>query len=112
MNNEWLNRKKNLQEENELRAEIRQELEVEFNRLLEEGYEQAYQILLAEQEKSKNLEAKLCQEFDEKLRQQKEYIVDKVDQYLNHLQRKYECTRDELTKGKSPTKIVEEALKE
>lgn len=114
MNNEWLNRKKDLRAEirAELESEIRKEIQQEFEEMLEQGYEEAYQMILAEREKNNNLETKLYAEFEEKLKQQKEYIVDKVDQYLTLAQKRYECTRDELTLGKSPAEIVEEALNE
>jgi len=49
---------------------------------LEEGYEEAYQLLKAEQNKNQQLEVEMYEEYDKKLSEMKEYIVDKVDQFL------------------------------
>jgi len=104
MNNEWLDRKKVRSEiRAELEIEIRKEIKQEFEQMLKQGYEEACRIILAEK-------SKLYTEFEEKLRQQREFIVEKVDQYLTVAQKRYECNRDELTLGKSPAEIVEEAL--
>lgn len=66
-------------------AELRNRLEVqgeEYEAALEEGYEEAYQMLKEERSKNKNLEVSLYEEYDKKLAEMKEYIVDKVDQFL------------------------------
>lgn len=66
-------------------ADLRNRLEVqgeEYNSALEEGYEEAYQMLLQEKEKNQKLEVELYEEYDKKLSEMKEYIVDKVDQFL------------------------------
>ncbi len=56
----------------------------EFEATLEEGYEEAYQMLQAEREKNNTLEVTLYEEYEVKLKEIKEYIVNKVDQYLTH----------------------------
>jgi hypothetical protein len=66
-------------------GDLRNRLEVqgeEYKEALEEGYEEAYQMLKAEQEKNHQLEVELYEEYDRKLAEMKEYIVDKVDQFL------------------------------
>lgn len=56
----------------------------EFELSLEEGYEEAYQMLLAEKGKNENLEVEMYEQFNTKLQEMKEYMVDKVDQFLQH----------------------------
>lgn len=57
---------------------------VEFESALEEGYEEAYQMLLSERGKNENIEVDLYKEFDSKLGDMKEYMVDKLDQFLHY----------------------------
>jgi regulator of replication initiation timing len=69
----------------EIIGDLRNRLEVqgeEYEEALEEGYEQAYQLLKAEQNKNQQLEVEMYEEYDKKLSEMKEYIVDKVDQFL------------------------------
>jgi hypothetical protein len=54
----------------------------EFETALEEGYEEAYQMLLAERNSKNSVESDLYEEYDGKLKEMKEYIVDKVDEFL------------------------------
>jgi len=66
-------------------ADLRNRLELqgeEYKTALEEGYEEAYQMLKQEQGKNQKLEVEMYEEYDQKLAQMKEYIVDKVDQFL------------------------------
>jgi hypothetical protein len=66
-------------------SELRNRLEVqseEYEAALEEGYEEAYQMLKEERSKNNNIEVELYEEYDNKLAEMKEYIVDKVDQFL------------------------------
>lgn len=66
-------------------GDLRNRLEVqgeEYKAALEEGYEEAYQMLKAEQNKNHELEVEMYEEYDKKLAEMKEYIVDKVDQFL------------------------------
>lgn len=66
-------------------AELRNRLEIqgeEYKQALEEGYEEAYQMLKNEKEKNNTLEVEMYEEYDRKLQEMKDYIVDKVDQFL------------------------------
>jgi len=66
-------------------ADLRNRLEMqrdEYNKALEEGFEEAYQMLLQEREKNNTLEVDMYEEYDKKLMEMKDYIVDKVDQFL------------------------------
>jgi hypothetical protein len=66
-------------------AELRNRLETqrdEFKAALDEGYEEAYQMLLAEREKNRTLEVEMYEEYDKKLAEMKDYMVDKLDQFL------------------------------
>lgn len=57
---------------------------VEFETALEEGYEEAYQMLLAEKGKNESLEAELIEQYDKKLSEMREYMIDKVDEFLQY----------------------------
>jgi hypothetical protein len=73
------------QEAYEIITDLRNRLESqkdEFNKSLEEGYEEAYQMLLTERSKNKDIETSLYEEYDSKLGEMKNYIVEKVDQFL------------------------------
>lgn len=81
-------------------ADLRNRLEVqgeEYKAQLQEGYEEAYQMLKAEREKNNQLEVEMYEEYDKKLQEMKEYIVDKVDQFLQFKgQEIYEQARREV----------------
>lgn len=81
-------------------SELRNRLEVqgqEYETALEEGYEEAYQMLVEERSKNKNLEVSLYEEYDNKLAEMKDYIVDKVDQFLQQKgQEIYEQARQDI----------------
>lgn len=73
------------QEAYEIITDLRNRLESqkdEFDKALDEGYEEAYQMLLSERSKNKDIETSLYEEYDAKLAEMKEYIVEKVDQFL------------------------------
>ena len=55
----------------------------EFETALEEGFEEAYQELQKEKGKNGNIEVELYDEFDNKLKEMKDFMVDKVDEFLN-----------------------------
>jgi uncharacterized protein YoxC len=66
--------------------DLRQRLDsqkVEYEKAVEEGYEEAYQMLQTEKQKNETIETELYEEFDNKLKQMKEYLVDMVDKYLD-----------------------------
>ena len=81
-------------------TDLRQRLETqqkEFETSMEEGYEEAYQMLQAEKSKNENLEVEMYDTFDKKLQEMKEYMVDKVDQFLQYKGSEiYENARKEL----------------
>ena len=67
--------------------DLRQRLELqraEFDSALEEGYEEAYQMLQAEKGKNDNVTSELYEEYDKKLAEMKDYMIDKVDQFLQY----------------------------
>jgi hypothetical protein len=66
---------------NDLQARLENQ-KSEFESTLEEGYEEAYQMLLAERSSKNSVESDLYEEYDKKLADMKEYIVDKVDEFL------------------------------
>jgi len=75
------------QEAYEIINDLRTRLEVqkqEFDAQLEEGYEEAYQMLLAERNTKSQVEVDLYEEYDQKLAEMKAYIVEKVDQFLQY----------------------------
>lgn len=66
-------------------GDLRNRLELqgeEYKTALEEGYEEAYQMLKAEKDKNQQLEVEMYEEYDKKLAEMKEYMVDKLDQFL------------------------------
>jgi len=68
-------------------GDLRNRLELqgeEYKAALEEGYEEAYQMLKTEKDKNQQLEVEMYEEYDKKLVEMKEYIVDKVDQFLQY----------------------------
>jgi hypothetical protein len=75
------------QEAYEIINDLRSRLEVqkqEFETALEEGYEEAYQMLLSERKNKDSVETNLYEEYDAKLAEMKNYIVEKVDQFLQY----------------------------
>jgi hypothetical protein len=70
----------------------------EFDAALEEGYEEAYQMLVAEKGKADKIEAELYEQYDKKLAEMREYMIDKVDEFLQHKGKEiYEQARRDLT---------------
>jgi hypothetical protein len=67
----------------DLRARLETQ-QKEFDVSLEEGYEEAYQMLLAEKGKNENLEVEMYEQFNTKLQEMKEYMIDKVDAFLQY----------------------------
>ena len=58
--------------------------QAEFDAALEEGYEEAYQALLNERAKKESLEVEIYDEYDKKLQEMKDYMVDKLDEFFKH----------------------------
>lgn len=80
--------------------DLRKRLEVqqnEFETTMEEGYEEAYQMLQEEKSKNENLEVEMYEQFNQKLSEMKEYMVDKVDAFLQFKgEELYEAARKEI----------------
>lgn len=71
--------------------------QTEFEASMEEGYEEAYQMLQTEKAKNENLEVEMYDQFNDKLSEMKEYMVDKVDAFLQFKGKElYESARAEL----------------
>lgn len=69
----------------------------EFEQALEEGFEEAYQELQKEKGKNDNVEVELYDEFDNKLKEMKTFMVDKVDQFLSLQENElYECAKRDV----------------
>jgi hypothetical protein len=80
--------------------DLRKRLEMqqnEFETTMEEGYEEAYQMLQEEKSKNENLEVEMYEQFNQKLSEMKEYMVDKVDAFLQFKgEELYEAARKEI----------------
>lgn len=80
--------------------DLRKRLDVqqrEFEATMEEGYEEAYQMLQTEKAKNENLEVEMYEEFNNKLSEMKEYMVDKLDAFLQYKSEElYEAARKEI----------------
>ena len=80
--------------------DLRKRLDVqqkEFESTMEEGYEEAYQMLQTEKVKNENLEVEMYEEFNNKLSEMKEYMVDKLDAFLQYKgEELYEAARKEI----------------
>jgi hypothetical protein len=66
-------------------GDLRSRLEIqgeEYKSALNDGYEEAYQMLKAERQKNQNLEVEMYEEYDSKLAAMKEYMVDKISDFL------------------------------
>src|SRR5277367_6421421 len=76
----------------EIITDLRNRLEVqkeEFDHALEEGYEEAYQMLQEERSKNDTLEVQLYEEYDKRMQDVKEYMIEKLDQFLQLQGEKY-----------------------
>lgn len=66
-------------------TDLRNRLEVqkeEFETTLTSGYEEAYQMILAERAKNSSLEVDLYEEYEKKYGEMKEYFVEMLDKFL------------------------------
>lgn len=81
-------------------SDLRKRLETqqaEFDSAMHEGYEEAFQMLQAEKAKNENIEVEMYDEFNKKLHEMKEYMVDKVDAFLQYKgQEIYEQARKDV----------------
>ena len=65
--------------------DLRNKLELqreEFESELEKGYEEAFEHIKKEQSKNENIEVEMYGEYEKKLEEMRDYIVDKVDEFL------------------------------
>lgn len=73
------------------------EQRVEFETALEEGFEEAYGELQKEKGKNGNVEAEIYEEFDNKLKEMKAIMVDKIDQFMSLQEQEiYECAKRDV----------------
>lgn len=69
----------------------------EFDAFLNEQYQKAYEMINEERKKNEALELELYEEYETKLKGIKEYIVDKVDQFLDEQSEEfYESAKKEV----------------
>lgn len=80
--------------------DLRNRLEIqksEFDQSLEEGYEEAYQMLQEERGKNDTLEVNLYEEYDNRFKNVKDFLVDKLDLFLQQQGDKfYEKAKNEV----------------
>ena len=90
-------------------------LRTEYDAALDEGYEEAYQAVLAEKGKNESLEAQLYEEYEKRFNEAKEYMVDKIDQFLRNKGKEvYEMARRDVMSDPSMVehKVVLEKIVE
>ena len=69
----------------------------EFEKALEEGFEEAWNELQTEKGKNGNIEVELYDEFDNKLKEMQEFMVDKVDHFLGLQEQEiYNCAKKDV----------------
>lgn len=72
----------------ELRTRLTRQ-EDEFEQTLEEEYEKAYQMILAERSKNENLSESMYEEYEGRTEKIKEFIVDSADKFLAEMGEEY-----------------------
>jgi hypothetical protein len=71
--------------------------QAEFEKALEEGYEEAYQMIQSEKGKNESIGAEIYEEYDNKLQKMKEFMIDKIDEFLQYKGKElYEQARRDL----------------
>jgi hypothetical protein len=88
------------------------ELEKTFNKNLDEGYEEAYQMILEERNRANKIEVEIRNEYEKKFKDMKNYIADQVDQYLKILEKDEETAAIvvAILQKRTPAQIVEDAI--
>lgn len=92
----------------------------EFEVQMDEGYQEAYEMLCEERQIRELLEVQLYEEYDKRLKDMKTVVVDKVHQFLAHKWEEFaQAGMDELAhkldiwrKAITPAEIVEAALEQ
>lgn len=90
----------------------------QYERALNEGFEEAYNMLLAEREKNSTLETDLYNEYDKKVHEIKAYLVDKLDLFLRHKWQEFlnsgntevAAKMDEFRKAHTTEELLEQAV--
>lgn len=59
-------------------------MQLEYQAALDENSEQAYQMIQAEKEKNQTLATDLYEQYDQRLAEIKEHMIDKLDSFLQH----------------------------
>ncbi len=59
-------------------------LKTEYETAIEEGYEEAYQMLNAEKAKNEQLSTEIYAEYDKKLAEMREHMIDKFDEFMQY----------------------------
>lgn len=81
-------------------TDLRNRIEVlraEYDAALSEGYEEAYQTVLAEKGKNESLESDLHEEYEKRFTQSKGFVVDKLDEFLRTKGKEiYEMARKDI----------------
>ena len=83
--NDWKTAEEGYRQAYEVITDLRNRLDLqkqEFEHTLEEEYEKAYNMLVEERGKNQNIGDDLYKEYDEKLNQIKEFLVDRIDEFL------------------------------
>ncbi len=99
-------------------TDLRNRIEVmraEYDAAIEEGYEEAYQAILAEKGKSENIETDLYEEYEKRFNESKGYVVDKLDLFLRNKGKEiYEMARRDIMNDPSMVehKVVLEKIVE
>jgi hypothetical protein len=84
------------------------EQRAEFETALEEGFEEAYSELQKVKGENGNIEVELYEEFDKKLKEMKEIMVDKLDQFMTLQESElYEAAKREVL---SDPRILEQRV--
>ena len=84
------------------------EQRAEFETALEEGFEEAYNDVQKEKSEKNNIEIELYEEFDKKLKEMKEIMIDKIDQFMTLQEAElYEAAKREVL---SDPRILEQRV--
>lgn len=135
MNNYWLDKKEkalyeenisvcesqmseleNLRIQNASLQERLDTIEAEYNAIMEEGYEEAYQIICDLRGKLKDqsqLELKLYNDYEARLAEMKEFMIYQVDQYLQYATDEYKAagiSSVDISRGMTAAEIVDAAI--
>lgn len=114
---EQANKNKQLQEET---TKLLTEMKNENEKMLEDGYQEAYGMLVEEKEKYNKLDSLYSEEYDKRLQDMKNWVVKKLDEFLaKREQQLAECDEEEMLekisewrKSFTPQELVKQAMEE